>query len=333
MVIFLPSSTNGSQNLPAFFLFFFMHSFQRNKHLHCWLKLWKIMDWETSSNVTLSSCMSSFSSLKEWLRYLAWIALCDETLGTRNHGFICSYKRATSKLGNWQNVLSITNNIVSSVNTLIFNVVWHKYCGNNISKLFYVSLAKRLVKFGKFLKYTLSPIAVQAYLSLLIFRTKLWQPCETIGKFENFSNIGHLVPKTQRGSSEKLMRLVRHEYYWYWRLNISFVLFIFSSGFFARPVQSFPVQWYRNPHVCVTVVPDAVYREVSTTYGLPHHGSLSLSCKESSFVTFSSCWGHIHSLLQGLDSFQIILLLRLKVRYVWSLRKEKKNLQCFSTLW
>lgn len=93
--------------------------------------------------------------------------------------------------------------------------------------MFYVSLAKRLVKFGKFFKYTVTPIAVQAYLSLLIFRTKLWQPCETIGKFENFSNIGHLVPKTQRGSSEKLMRLVRHEYYWYWRLNISFVLFIF----------------------------------------------------------------------------------------------------------
>lgn len=199
--------------------------------------------------------------------------------------------------------------------------------------MFYVSLAKRLVKFGKFLKYTVSPIKVQAYLSLLIFRTKLWQPCETIGKFENFSNIGHLVPKTQRGSSEKLMRLVRHEYYWHWRLNISFVLCCFCfffSGFFARPVQSFPVQWYRNPHVCVTVVPDAVYREVSTTYGLPHHGSLSLSCKESSFVTFSSCWGHIHSLLQGLDSFQIILLLRLKVRYVWSLRKEENNLQCFS---
>lgn len=251
-----------------------------------------------------------------------------------------AYKRAMSKPGNWQNVLSLNDNtllilliIVSSVSTLIFIGVWHKYCSNNISKLFYVSLAKRLVKFDKFFKYTVSPIAVQAYLSLLIFRTKLWQPCETIGKFENFSNIGHLVPRTQRGSSEKLMRLVRHEYYWYWRLNISFVLFIyFFSGFFARLVQSFPVQWYRNPHVCVTVVPDAVYREVSTTYGLPHHGSLSLSCKGSSFVTFSSCWGHIHCLLQGLDSFQIIFLLRLKVRYVWSLRKEKKPAVFFDSM-
>lgn len=207
------------QLMVLFFLFFFMHSFQRNKHLHCWLKLWKIMGWETSSNVTLSSCMSSFSSSKEWLRYLAWIALCDETLGTRNHEFICSYKRSMWKPGNWRDVLLL---IVGTVSTLILIFV----C-NNISKLFSLRLAKRLVKFGRFLKFSVSPIAVQAYLSLLIFETKLWQPCEKNGKFENFSNIGHLVPRIEWGSSEKLTRLVRHEYYWYWRLNIFFVLFFF----------------------------------------------------------------------------------------------------------
>ena len=179
------------------------------------------MGWETSSNVTLSSCMSSFSSSKEWLRYLAWIALCDETLGTRNHEFICSYKRSMWKPGNWRDVLLL---IVGTVSTLILIFV----C-NNISKLFSLRLAKRLVKFGRFLKFSVSPIAVQAYLSLLIFGTKLWQPCEKngLGKFENFSNIGHLVPRIERGSSEKLTRLVRHEYYWYWRLNIFFVLFLF----------------------------------------------------------------------------------------------------------
>ena len=50
-------------------------------------------------------------------------------------------------------------------------------------------------------------------------------------------------------------------------------------GFHARPVQPFPVQWYRDPHVCITVVPDSVYCQVSFTDGLLYHGSLPVSCK------------------------------------------------------
>ena len=238
---FFPTSTNGSQSLPAFFFFVLLHAQLPEEQAFALLvKIMKDYGLRDIFKCDFEQLHVKFFQLERMIEVpcmdcslwwdirdqKSWVHLLLQTSYVKT--------RELTKI----NVLSIIDNtslilliIFSSVSTLIFIGVWHKYCGNNISKLFYVSLAKRLVKFGKFLKYTLSPIAVQAYLSLLNFRTKLWQPCETIGKFENFSNIGHLVPKTQRGSSEKLMRLVRHEYYWYWRLNISFVLFCF---FFFR---------------------------------------------------------------------------------------------------